>query len=419
MTPARRSAGGGSKSTHMRPLLVALAAIVLLYVALLPQLRRMQAETERLRREEARHNAALTQPARPSGDLDAARAAVAKAPDNLNANMMLASALVAAGKPDEALGYVRRCADRAPNDARIKLALADIYERLRRHYDAMQIYRGLLAQDPGNVDALNRLCWLYISYGWTTDARALLEPAVRAHPDDSHLAVELALTDLQTHDLQRSEKLLLKLRKEHPDEPDLWLPLADLYRKQAQFPKAIGVLRDALKLRPEDPTITHNLADALFESGDIPGALSVFQTILATAPNDAPAHYGLAQCYRKMGKTAEAIQELETVTRLAPGYQDTKLMLGQLYLRTGRAAEGGKLLRAYQQEHARSREYARVSLLLASKPRDPAVHFEMAGIYASDGNPERAIVELHRVLELDPHNDGARKMLAHLEQPRS
>ncbi|HZT43294.1 MAG TPA: tetratricopeptide repeat protein [Chthonomonadaceae bacterium] len=419
MTPARRSAGGGSKSTHMRPLLVALVAIVLLYVALLPQLRRMQAETERLRREEARHNAALTQPARPGSDLDAARAAVAKAPDDLNANMVLASDLVAAGKPDVALGYVRRCANRAPHDVRINLALADLYERLRRHYDAMQTYRALLAQDPGNLDAINRLCWLYISYGWTTDARALLEPVVRANPDDPHLAVELALTYLQTHDFQRSQQLLLKLRKEHPDELDLWLPLADLYRKQAQFPKAIGVLRDALKLRPGDPALMHSLADARFESDDISGAMSVWQTIVSAAPNDVPAHYGLAECYRKLGKTAEAVQELETVKRLAPGYQETKLMLGQLYLRTGHAIEGGKLLRAYQEEHARSRVFARVSLLLASKPRDPAVHFEMAGIYVSGGNTERAIVELHRALDLNPHYDSARKMLAHLEQPRS
>ncbi|HLK56340.1 MAG TPA: tetratricopeptide repeat protein [Chthonomonadaceae bacterium] len=403
----------------MRPLLIALVAIILLYVALLPQLRRMQAETERLRREEARHNAALTPPVRPGSDLEAARASVAKAPDDLNANMALASALVAAGRADEALGYVRKCADRAPNDARIQLTLADIYERLRRHYDAIQTYRDLLAHDPGNSDAANRLSWLYISYGWTTDARALLEAALHVHPDDPHLEVALALTYLQTHDFQRSQQLLLKLRQEQPDEPNLWLPLADLYRKEAQFPKAIGVLREAQKLRPGDPAISHSLADALFESGDIPGAISTWQTILATAPNDVQAHYGLAKCYRQIGKTAEAVQEMETVMRLAPGYQESRLMLGQLYLRTGRAAEGGRLLRAYQQEHARTREYARVSLLLASRPRDPAVHFEMANIYVASGNPERAIVELHRVLEIAPHHEGARKMLAHLEQTRS
>jgi predicted Zn-dependent protease len=391
-----------------------LTAIALLYVALLPQLQRMQAETERLRREEARHNAALTQPAGPVSGLDAARAAVAKSPNDLNANMMLAAALVAAGKSDEALTYVRHCADRDPGNVRVKLA--DIYERTRRHYDAMQAYHTLLAQDPGNVDAVNRLCWLYISYGWTTEARTLLEPVVRANPDDPHLAVELALTYLQTHDFQRCEQLLLKIRKEHPDEPDLWKPLADLYMKRAMFPKAIGVLRDALKLRPDDPILMHSLADVLFESGDIPGAQSAWQTILSASPNDVPAHYGLAECYRKTSKTAEAVQELETVKRLAPGYQESKMMLGQLYLQTGRAAEGGKLLREYQGEHAKSREYARVSLLLASKPRDPAAHFEMARLYVAAGNPERAVVELHRVLDLDPRQDDARKMLAHLEQ---
>ena len=94
----------------------------------------------------------------------------------------------------------------------MKLALADIYERLRRHYEAMEIYRAILKRSPGTVAAVNRLSWLYISYGWTVDARALLEPAVKANPDDPHLAVELALTYLQTHDFQRCEQLLLRIR---------------------------------------------------------------------------------------------------------------------------------------------------------------------------------------------------------------
>jgi predicted Zn-dependent protease len=375
----------------------------------------MQAETERLRRERARRVAALTQPAHAVAGLDAARAAVANSPNDLSANMTLAGALVAAGKSDDALGYVRRCAEREPANVQVKLALADIYERLRRHYDAMKTYREILALAPDTGVAINRLSWLYISYGWTTDARSVLEPAVRANPDDPHLAVELALTYLQTHDFQRCEQLLLKIRNEHPNEPELWRPLADLYMKRALFPKAIGVVRDALKLRPADPALTHSLADALFESGDIAGAQSVWQAILASDPNDLPALYGVAECYRKFGKVPEAVKELETVTRLSPGYQDSKMMLGQLLLRSGRAAEGGKLLRDYQEEHARSREYARVSLLLASKPHDPEAHFEMAGLYVAAGNPERAVVELHRVLDLDPKHDGARKLLARLE----
>ena len=90
-------------------------------------------------------------------------------------------------------------------------------------------------------------------------------------------------------------------------------------------------------------------------------------------------------------------------------------MLGQLYLRTARVAEGGKLLREYQANHDQSREYARISLLLASKPRDPAAHFEMARHYAASSKPERAVVELHRALELNPQLDEARRMLAGLE----
>jgi predicted Zn-dependent protease len=410
VTTARKASRHGARPNRLRPLLVALAAIALLFVALLPTLRRMQAETERIDRDTQRRDTA------PSPDaLDAARAAVAKSPGDLHANMTLAGALVAAGKPDEARGYVLQCAVREPGNVQVNLALADIYERLRRHYEAMEIYRAILRLSPGTVQAVNRLSWLYISYGWTVDARALLEPAVKANSDDPHLAVELALTYLQTHDFQRCEQILLKIRRDHPSEPELWNPLVDLSMKQKLFPRAISALQDSLKLRPGDPVLTDSLADAYFESGDVVGAQSSWQSVLSASPNDVPAHYGLAECYRKVGKTAEAVRELETVMRLDPGYKESQLMLGQLYLRTGHAAEGGKLLREYQVAHGRSREYARVSLLLAARPRDPAVHFEMAKHYAASGKSERAIVELHRAVELNPHLDDARKMLVGLE----
>ncbi len=246
-------------------------------------------------------------------------------------------------------------------------------------------------------------------------ARALLEPAVRANPDDPHLAVELALTYLQSHDFQRCEQNLLKIRRDHPAEPDLWNPLVDLYMKRTLFPKAIEVLQDSLKLRPGDTALSDSLADAFFESGDVSGAQSNWQSIAAVSPNDVQAHYGLAECFRKNGKTVEAVSELETVMRLDPGYKESMVMLGQLYLRAGRAAEGGKLLREYQEEQSQSREYARVSLLLASRSHDSSAHFEMARHYAASGKPERAVVELHRALELNPKLDDARKMLAGLD----
>jgi predicted Zn-dependent protease len=226
----------------------------------------------------------------------------------------------------------------------------------------------------------------------------------------------LALTYLQTHDFQRCEQILLKIRRDHPAEPELWNPLVDLYLKRKLYPQAIEVLRDSLKLRPGDPALTDSLADAYFQSGDVSRAQSTWQSNLAASPSDIAAHFGLAECHRKTGKTSEAVSELEAVMRLDPSYKESKLLLGQLYLRNGRAADGARLLREFQEEQARSREYARLSLLLASKTHDPNVHFEMARHYASAGKPERATVELHRALELDPNLPDARKMLAGLEQ---
>ena len=107
---ARKAGRPGARPTRVRPLLIALASIALLYGALLPKLRSMQAETERIDQEAQRRDTARSQPAHAADALEAARAAVVKSPADLQANMALAGALAAAGKPDEALGYARQCA---------------------------------------------------------------------------------------------------------------------------------------------------------------------------------------------------------------------------------------------------------------------------------------------------------------------
>ena len=183
--------------------------------------------------------------------LEAARAAVQQKPNSVDANLLLASRLVLSGAKEEALPYAETAVRLAPHDARALQALGDLYARLRRFYDAMQVYRKMLKREPDNTVAINRLGSLYISFGWSKEACDLLQPAVRAHPHHAHMKIGLALAHMQTHEYESSEKLLQAVRDEYPDRPDLWLPLADLYVKRGNYDKAIAVLRDGLRYQPD------------------------------------------------------------------------------------------------------------------------------------------------------------------------
>lgn len=411
MTTSTAETGSKKQARRGRFLVGLLIVVAAVYLFLLPKLRRMQAETERLRRLIAERQGQATQATEVEQTLAAARAAVAAAPNDAPANLRLAALLMRTGRPEEAAAFAEAAVRSTPNDMAAALVLADLYERLRRHEEALRVYRDILKRTPGDPTATNRLAWLYISYGWTSDARALLEPVVSAHPEDPHLKDALALVYLQTHEFQKCERLLLAVRREHPDEPELWRPLGDLYMKRALPARAVAVLRDALKRRPGDPGLTQDLAQALFESGDIAGAADAWRRGLAVDPSNVAAHYGLGMADRKMGKYAEAIQEFETVSMRAPGYARSQLMLGQLYLRIGQTEEGGRLLRAYKEQHGQTAEFARVSLLLSSKPNDPQSHFEMARVYQQQHNVPRMIVELNRTLELDPNHSPAKRLL--------
>jgi predicted Zn-dependent protease len=391
------------------------------YVVLQPKLRAIQAKTEKLRASHAETDRMrlerAPQQVQPSSvpatanALEAARAAVRQTPTSADANLHLASLLVRSKAEGEAVPYAETAAQLAPHDAHALQLLGNLYERQGHLYDAMQIYRKLLERAPDNIMAINRLGWLYISFGWSKEACALLEPAVRTHPHYAHLKVELALACMQSHDYQLSEQLLESVRAEYPDRSDLWLSLADLYNKRANYDRAVAVLRDGLKLHPDTLLLLQSLAQAQFDSGDIAGSTATWNRLLALAPDSAAVHYGLALIYRKDGRTADAIHELDTVARLGNGYSQAQLVQGQLYLQTGRAAEGARLLRDYEGAHARTQEVARVRLLLVSKPTDPTVHLQMARIHQQENDIPRMIVELHRTLELDPANAQAKRLL--------
>jgi len=396
-------------------LLGLLFTLAIVYVMLQPNLRAIQAKTERMRREHAHQQEPPSVRATandPAKALEAARAAVRETPNSAEANLHLASRLVATGAKEEALQYAETAVRLAPHDDRAMQALGDLYERMRRLYEARQFYRKVLEREPDNAVAIDRLGWLYISFGWSKEACDLLQPAVRTHPHHAHMKVALALALMQTHEFQLSEKLLQTVRAEYPDRPDLWLPLVDLYMKRSNNDKAIAVLRKGLQLRHDDQLMLQTLAQAQFDSGDIADSTITWNRLLTLAPDSAAVHFGLALIYQKEGRAADAIQELDALARLGNPYGQARLVRGQLYLQTGRAAEGARLMREYQEALARTQELARVSVLLVSKPTDPDVHLQMARIHLHENDIPRMIVELHRTLELDPANAQAKHLLA-------
>lgn len=393
-------------------LLLALFVSVVLFLALLPWLRRINEETARLEHQAEQNQKSASELSGKRQQLDAARLAVTQTPNDPIAHLRLAGMLTETGALDEARSHVELSLRLRPGEVGALLLLADIHQRARQHYEAMNAYRGALARSPLDPRALTGLGWLYVSFGWTREARALLEPAVTALPDDPRLRVTLTMAYIQHNEYGKAEQQLLEVRRLAPKDVSLWSPLADLYNKARESKKAITAANDALALMPEDPRLLNELAQACFDSGDIAGAEANARKVLAVVPEDLRARYRLALCYQRTNRAAEMQRELETIFQRAPGYEMTRLLLGQTYLKQNRAAEGRKLLAEYRKEEAAAHKRARVGYLLSTKLNDAEAHWRMALLYQEDRNRPRLLMELHKTLEIAPNHAGAKRLLA-------
>jgi tetratricopeptide (TPR) repeat protein len=394
-----------------RLLVGCLLLLAILYVALLPRLRRMAADTARLQRDTAARQAAAARLAGLRQALDAARTQAASHPDSAPAQLELAMRLSETGQLDEAARHARVAARLQPHDPEPLLLLADIEHRARRYDAAVDAYKAALAIAPGNQRALTGLAFLYVAFGWPFDAEALLQPAVRAAPQNTYLKVALAAAYTQQQNWDAAERLLLEARHLAPDEVTLWSPLAHLYNQTHRERDAVAVAREALARRPGDTQMLNELGEAYYQLHDLPNAMAAFRQTVAVQPDDVTAHYDLGLCYQRLNQPEEAIRELEDVRRRDADFAQTRLLLGRLYLRDGRAAEGRRLLDESRRVEAREHRQARAGLLVSIHPRSAAAHWQMALIYREQGNRGRMIVEARKVLELDPHHAAARRML--------
>ncbi len=139
--------------------------------------------------------------------------------------------------------------------------------------DAEAAFRGVLAREPNNLDALRRLGVVVYMRGDAEDAKQLLE-----------LAIDLA-----------------------PEDADAYNNLAAILLDQGEVTDAETNFRRALELAPGDADISFNLGLILLERGNITEARNYFEAVAAARPSDTAAYHNLGLAWREeRGRDAKA-----------------------------------------------------------------------------------------------------------------
>ena len=149
----------------------------------------------------------------------------------------LLSLLLGLGRQGEAITLLEQLADQEPERWQLRLLLADLRRNANDRSGAERELRQILNQDPGQIEALQRMALLQLEQGRGEQARAqlqgLLEKAHKPSLQPQALGIGLLLSDLiqRQGDLPAAAQLNHRLIEEFPGDARPWLALA-LVRQQ-------------------------------------------------------------------------------------------------------------------------------------------------------------------------------------------
>jgi tetratricopeptide (TPR) repeat protein len=214
-------------------------------------------------------------------------AAAQEKPKELQPNVQLAEASLAAGDLARAEQYYRIASDLDPSlkDALLKVAVA--YERGGQAPKAIEIY----AQFPENLGAREHMGELLIEAGKPADAAPHLEFAVGKSPTAAN-RVALATAYLRTNQAEKAAEQLQAAVQDEPRNFELRMRYGRIVRDLKKYPAAGAEFLRAAEIKPDSLEAWNEVASMLILTEDFPRALAALDRVRQLG-GETPSHYYL------------------------------------------------------------------------------------------------------------------------------
>ena len=304
------------------------------------------------------------QPAPATGDETFLRDALARQPDNFEANRQLGQLLAEKGNSAEALRLLQRASQLNPGSADVHHLLGDVEEKVDNPLQAVREYQRAAELDPNESNLFD--------WGAELLAHRALEPAAevftkgnRLFPKSSRMLVALGVAWYARGSYDQAAKCLVSASDLDPLDPTPYLFIGRMQSVEiAPLESSVETLARFAQLQPQNALANYYYAVSLWkqteagksaenggeksndrsarieslllkavridpklsaaylqlgilysERGDIPRAISAYrEAIAASSDSDdtlTQTHYRLAQAYLRNGEKDKAKEELE------------------------------------------------------------------------------------------------------------
>jgi cytochrome c-type biogenesis protein CcmH/NrfG len=147
---------------------------------------------------------------------------------------------------------------------------------------------------------------------------------------------------------------------------------------------------------------------------DLASARRLLEAAVTGDPSDPEARYDLGRVLRRLGDEKAAIASLREALRLSPDHAGAAYQLSQALIASGQSAEGERVGAAFRRMAARAREQDMLEETVYQRPDDRTARLRLAQLYARTQRPGLALLQCRQLLNVDPHNAEARRLMVTL-----
>ncbi len=265
----------------------------------------------------------------------------------------LGAALGRQGGEDLALIYLQLGRWLDPSHPLIQITLADLFESLKRHDEAIALYREVPNDSPFKVNADVQLGLNLEQVDQFDQAQAILKKVVAANPKD--LRAMMALGDVLRANEKYAEaaevytQAIDQLQAPTGNNWMLYYFRGTCYERTKQWAKSEADLKKALELKPDQPHVLNYLGYSWVDQGiNLEQGLDMIRKAVELRPDDGYFIDSLGWAYYRLGRYDDAVRELERAVELKPNETVINDHLGDAYWKVGR-----KLEARFKWSHAR------------------------------------------------------------------
>lgn len=364
----------------------------------------------------------------PDQAVKVAAAYVAKNPKDSAAHLLYGTALITAGKRDEARSQYNEAYKLDPKNVAALLSLGSL-DSLEGHYkDAIGHYQTILKQDPHNAVAMTSLAQIAMRQGDKAEAVKWFKQAIEASPQAAPPYLGLVMLYSETGQFDEAMGVARQFAAAQPKNPTALNALGAAELNAGQHEAALKPLQQAVDLAPKVPLYRTNLARAQLLGKDTTNAKANLDEVIKVDPGEAtavalraflklqdhdlPGAIALAKALQKQPKREAAGLALQGDLYMASKSWDKAVQAYQQGLKIDyNRPLVVKTFQALAASGAKQPEGV-LSKWLAKHPEDAATRLLLAQYYLAKNQNGEAAAEYQRVLKKYPSNIDALNNLA-------